>query len=333
MTKHLLKITDLNKSQIEEILRLSVEIGQGESVSLPLQSKNIIFAFEKPSLRTKVGTETAINKLGGNVIHVDSGSFFGGQREDVKDTVKNVNQWADAVFARVFKHQSLVEIAKYSEIPVINALCDLHHPMQALADLLTIQQVVGVVPCAYPDTKGQPQGIAPTKNISVAFVGDANNVARSLLEICLIFGYDVRFAGPKEYFWSEDDLVNFAKLGGNFSAGHDPQVAVKGADFVYTDTFISMGEEEERETKLKAFADFQVNSKLLRDAYFMHCLPAHRGEEVTDEVIDSAKSLVYKQAKNRMVVSLGVFAYFCYNKSIFMLICYAYLLLCCLAVF
>lgn len=292
--KKLLTITELSKKQIEDILNLSLEL-QNDPKDV-LSGKNIIFAFEKPSLRTKVGTEVAINHLGGSVIHVDAENFFG--RESTKDTVKNVCGWCDAIFARVFSHQTLIDVDSFSTIPTVNALCDKHHPMQALADLLTLQEKFG------------------KDKIIVTFVGDANNVAFSLFEILLKFGHEIRFGGPKDYFFSEDQQTYLKKLAqensGKALFTYDPIEAVAGADAVYADTFISMGEEDVFDEKMKHFSAYQVNKKLFshakKDAFFMHCLPAHRGIEVTDEVIDSKNSLVYDQSRNRMVVSKGVFA-------------------------
>ena len=308
--KNLLTITDLSKKQIEDILELSTRLHKNPKDVL--KGKNIVFAFEKPSLRTKVGTETAINHLGGNVIHIDPKNFFEGKilfsdkkehaiagRESLKDTVKNVCNWCDAIFARVFSHQTLLDIDGFSTIPTVNALCDKHHPMQALADLLTIQDKFG-----------------KDKKVSVAFVGDANNVAFSLFEILLKFGHDVRFGGPEKYFFSKEAQDYLQKLAkdnsGKMLFTSDPIEAVSGVDAVYSDTFVSMGEEDVFDEKMKHFAAFQVNKELFshtkKDACFMHCLPAHRGIEVTDEIIDSENSLVYEQSKNRMVVSKGVFA-------------------------
>ncbi len=292
-----LKITNFKKSELQEILDLSDKIYKNPSKIL--DGKNIIFAFEKPSLRTKIGTEIAINKLGGNVLHVDSSSFFGGNRENIKDTVKNVNQWADGIFARVFSHETLEIISNFSNIPIINALCDKNHPIQALADLKTIQDTIG------------------KQKTKITFIGDANNVAFSLMEIGLKFGYDVSFSGPKKYFWDDKTLKYFKNLAEQnntqFLATTNPKEAVKNAKFVYADTFVSMGEEDIWDRKVSEFKNFQVNSKLMSftdNAYFMHCLPAHRGIEVTDEIMDKKNSLIYPLAKNRMITSLGVFAYF-----------------------
>ena len=308
--KHLLKITDLSKTEIQEILDLSTELQQKNEPTLA--GKNIVFAFEKPSLRTKVGTEVAINHLSGNVLHIEAQNFFGGNilfasetdklkgREDLKDTVKNVNQWCDAIFARVYSHQTLQLLTEYSDIPVINALCDEHHPMQAFADALTIQNHFD------KNTK-----------IKCAFVGDANNVAFSLFEILLKLGHAVSFAGPAEYSFTSSEIEYFQNLAmqNNTTAEffNMASAAVNGADVIYTDTFVSMGEEAQYDIKTKAFKDFQVNMDLMaqanKSAVFMHCLPAHRNIEVTDAVIDSPFSLVYLQAKNRMISSKGIFTY------------------------
>lgn len=301
--KDLLTIGDYEPEQLQHFINLSESL-QNDPKPL-LAQKNILFVFEKPSLRTKIGTEAAITHLGGNVMHADPQTVFEyeedpfGCRESLPDTVRNISQWCDAIFSRVYKHETLKEMAENAGIPVVNALCNLHHPMQALADLYTIQQEFGA------DSK-----------ISVTFVGDANNVAFSLMEIGLKFGLDMRFSGPDNYYWSDDQIQYFNLLAveynGLFTHSSDPHEAVKNTDVIYTDAFVSMGEEDILEEKLKHFEKYQVNEKLKKnaknDVAFMHCLPAHRGIEVTDEVIDHPRSLVYKQSKNRMVVSKGVFA-------------------------
>jgi len=301
---HFLTISDYEPEQIQFLLDYSTELHQmpgGE-----LTGKNIAFVFEKPSLRTKVGTEAAINHLGGNVIHIDADILLSSgkaipftSRESLKDAMKNVSLWCDALFARVYSHQTLKNMAEYSSIPIINALCDKHHPMQALADLYTLQQNFGI-----------------NKELKVAFTGDSNNVAFSLTEILLKFGHTVHFSGPEIYSWSDDQLRYFALLSvqynGTFTVFDDPAEAVSHTDAVYTDTFISMGEEHLYDEKIKHFKPYQVNMELFSkanpNAGFMHCLPAHRGVEVTDEVIDHERSWVYQQAENRMIVSKGVFA-------------------------
>ena len=300
---HLLSIGDLDPVQIQSILDLSLELEN--KPSQVLKGKNIAFVFEKPSLRTKVGTEAAINHLGGSVIHINPDLIFSSSkavpftsRESLKDAMMNVSQWCDAVFARVYSHSTLKKMAEYGTIPVINALCDLHHPMQALADLLTLQQKYG-----------------KDQKLNISYVGDANNVAFSLIEIGLKMGHILKFTGPEKYSWKDEQLAYFSLLaieyGGTFVQTTDPVEAVYDADAVYTDTFISMGEEHLYDEKIKHFEPYQVNGKLFSKAKssagFMHCLPAHRGVEVTDEVIDHPNSWVYQQAKNRMIVSKGVF--------------------------
>ena len=305
---HFLSITDYNPEQLQEILDLSLKLQN--STEQPLTGKNVLFVFEKPSLRTKVGTESAINQLGGDVIHVDAKNVLYGDnlyptgtqyqgREASIDTVNNIAQWCDGIFARVYDHNELLKLAQYNKIPIVNALCDQHHPMQALADMLTIQGIKGKEKC------------------KITFVGDANNVAFSLTEIGLKLGYSMGFAGPEQYYWSPkrlDYLHSLAKkYGGNFESDTDVNTILPGSDFVYADAFVSMGEEDEYESKLKAFDGYQVNDSLMKmtgkESYFLHCLPAHRGEEVTNEVIDADYSLVYEQAKNRMVSSKGLFTY------------------------
>lgn len=299
-----LTISDYEPEQLQYFLDYSTELHLHPENEL--KGKNIAFVFEKPSLRTKVGTEAAINHIGGNVIHIDADILLSSgkaipftSRESLKDAMKNVSLWCDAVFARVYSHQTLKNMAEYSSIPIINALCDKHHPMQALADLHTLQQQYG-----------------KENQLNIAFIGDANNVAFSLTEILLKFGHSVYFSGPDSYGWSEDQLRYFDLLTvqykGSFISSTDPFEAVKDADAVYTDTFISMGEEHLYDEKIKHFKPFQVNEELFAAAKagagFMHCLPAHRGIEVTDGVIDHENSWVYKQAENRMIVSKGVFA-------------------------
>ncbi|MDZ7717535.1 MAG: ornithine carbamoyltransferase [Balneolaceae bacterium] len=301
--KHLLTIGELDPDQVQGILDLSLQL-QKQSPQI-LQGKNIAFVFEKPSLRTKVGAEVAINHLGGNVVDVDGDLMFSSSkavpfsfRESLYDAMKNVSQWCDAIFARVYSHSTLEKMKQYGVIPVVNALCDLHHPMQALADILTIQQNFG-----------------KNEKINLTFVGDANNVALSLSEVMLYFGHNITFTGPENYGWDDEKIEYFSKLsseyGGSFQVEDDPKKAVFNSDVVYTDTFISMGQEHMYEEKIKHFEEYQVNEELFsqakEEAGFMHCLPAHRGVEVTDDVIDHKNSWVYQQAKNRMIVSKGVF--------------------------
>ena len=310
MIKHFLSITQLEQQDIAKILTLSVELQN--HVVPTLEHKNILFAFQKPSLRTKIGTEVAINKLQGHVIHITPDNFFEGNilwsgkhkthikgRESLKDTVKNVAQWCDAIFARVYDHRTLVEMTTFSDIPIVNALCNKHHPMQAFADLLTIREYFG------------------NQKITLTFIGDANNVTFSLFEILLKSGHKCRLASPPQYSFSPQDSIylNQLALQHNTSVtfSENPTEAIKNVDLIYTDTFVSMGEENILAEKMKYFTNYQVNeslfSKTSQNTLFMHCLPAHRNVEVTDDIIDSKRSIVYQQAKNRMVVAKGIFTY------------------------
>lgn len=301
---HLLTIGVLQPDQIQYILNLSSEL---QKTPKPvLKTKNIAFVFEKPSLRTKTGTEVAINHLEGNVVNIEADLILSSGkavpfscRESLQDAMINVSQWCDAVFARVYSHSTLKKMADYGSIPIVNALCDQHHPMQALADLFTLQQHFG-----------------KDQKLTISYVGDANNVAFSLIEIALMFGHEIRFSCPEDYMWPAEAKNYFSLLavqhGGTYVQTEDPAEAVFNADAVYTDTFISMGEEHLYDEKIRHFQPYQVNenlfSKAKSTAGFMHCLPAHRGVEVTDGVIDHPNSWVYEQAKNRMIVSKGVFA-------------------------
>ncbi len=301
---HLLSLKDFSPAQIQLMLDTSEILQNGNET--PLKDKHILFIFEKPSLRTVLGTEVAINQLGGHVIHTQPEIMLSqgknvefSSRESMKDTIMNVAQWCDAIFARVYSHETLSEMAAISPIPVINALCEKYHPMQAIADVLTIRQQFGV-----------------GNSAKITFVGDANNVAGSLFEALLKLGYSVAFTGPESYYWSEADLAGFNKLAaaysGSFEHSTNPNDVLPGSDVVYTDTFISMGEEHLTAEKLGHFHGYQVNEEMMSiagpQAYFMHCQPAHRGVEVTGAVLDHERSLVKKQAFNRMVSAKGVFA-------------------------
>ncbi len=314
--KHFLEVGNLSNAEIEYVLELSEYLNEMQEESL-LQT-NVLFCFEKPSLRTKVGSEVAINQLGGRVIHIDPNAFLGGkimhakpipgldEREALKDTVMNVSQWCDGIFARVFSHETLLTLCEHSEIPIVNALSDEHHPMQALADFRTIKQT-------YSEEK-----------VPITFIGDANNVARSLIEMGIRLGYPMGFAGPEIYGWSAADLAHFEDLckyhDGSFTYFQHAKEAAISSQVIYGDTFISMGEEDLHEEKLAHFDGFQIDEKLMKlcpsEASFMHCLPAHRGVEVTNEVLDAPYSLIYQQAKNRMVVSKGLFTFLLKEQNV-----------------
>lgn len=283
MKKDLITIKDLKVSDINELFELAAKFkAKRKTHETPLKNKTIGLIFEKPSNRTRVSFEIGMFELGGNAIYLGESEVKLGKRESAKDAAMVLSRYLDAMVIRTFSHDRLLEMAKNSAIPVINGLTDLLHPCQALSDLFTIKEKKGL------------------ENITIAFVGDGNNVVNSLLNGCSKLGIKIKVACPKGY----EPKVDAAEL---FSS---PQEAVKDADIVYTDVWTSMGKEKEQKERLKVFRMFQVNSELMKsakkDAMVMHCLPAHRGEEITDEVIDSAQSIVIDQAENRLHVQKAI---------------------------
>ncbi len=269
----------------------------GDEYRAALNGKHIALLFQKPSLRTRVTFQVAIEELGGTAIYLGPQEVDMGVRESVPDVARNLERWVDAIVARVFRHDDLLTLAQYGSIPVINALSDGEHPCQALADFLTLY-----------DKHGSVQGL------KLAYVGDGNNVAVSLMLMAAKLGVGMSVAMPEGYRPKPevqkrlDDLFRIA--GVPFTVSDDPQRAVEGADAVYTDTWVSMGEEDEAAKKRPAFTGYQVTPELMAranpGALFMHCLPAHRGEEVTDSVMDSPHSVVFDQAENRLHVQKAV---------------------------
>jgi ornithine carbamoyltransferase len=296
--KDLLSIADLSGEDIHQLISDAVDVKARGWLDM-LSGKTLALMFEKPSLRTRVSFELAMRQLGGETIYLSPAEVGLGQREAVSDVARVLSRYVDAIAARTFSHQALEALASYSSVPVINALSDWEHPCQALADLLTIYE-----------KKGELQGLI------LAFVGDGNNVARSLMLAASLTGMNFRIASPPGY--ALDDRVmnlalsNAASSGGEIVRTEDPRQAVSGADIVYTDVWASMGQEAEAEVRRKIFASFQVNSELLslakEDTIFMHPLPAHRGEEVTDEVIDGPRSVVFDQAENRLHLQKALLA-------------------------
>ena len=292
--RHLLSMQDLSPEQIEAILNKAVELKRklraGEPHEL-LHGKTLGMIFAKPSTRTRVSFETAMTQLGGHALYLGMSDIQLGRGETIADTARTLSRYVDAIMARLFKHADLVELARHASVPVINGLTDLHHPCQTLGDLLTIRE-----------RKGKLRGP------KVAWVGDGNNVCNSLLLGCSLVGTNISAACPRGYEPPQKivelAMQNAARSGAKVEILRDPSRAAGGADVVYTDVFVSMGMEKEREQRLKAFRGYQVNSDLLKlakaDAIFLHCLPARRGEEVTDEVIDGPQSVVFDQAENRL---------------------------------
>src|SRR5579864_3196462 len=287
-----LSIKDFSPEEIRYLLELAREIKSHPSAHHgALKGKTLAMIFEKPSLRTRVSFDVGIQQLGGFSLYLSNAEISLGKRESVYDVAKNLERMVQAIMIRTYGHEIVEQMAESADIPVINGLTDFSHPCQAMADYLTMLELKG-------DIRG----------LKVAFVGDGNNVCHSLMFAGAQLGAQVRVATPSGYE-PRPDAVLWAvqrglKTGGTCTLTNDPVEAVEDADVVYTDVWASMGQEAEADVRRKIFLPYQVNSKLFRhakfDALFMHCLPAHRGDEVTDEVIDSGHSVVYQQAENRL---------------------------------
>jgi len=284
----------LTGEEIEQILEtsklLKFQLLRGEEHRL-LKGKTLAMIFEKPSTRTRVSFEVGMWQLGGYALYLNASDLQLGRGETVADTAQVLSRYVNGIMARVFAHQTILDLVKYSKVPVINGLSDFTHPCQGLADLFTIYE-----------KKGRLSGL------KLAYVGDANNVAHSLLYGCSKVGMDITLGCPKGYE-PNPGVVSGAREEGNRSGckvkvTNDPKETVKEADIVYTDVWTSMGKEKEREKRVKILKPYQVNANLVKEAkenyLFMHCLPAHRGEEVTDEVADSKNSVIFEQAENRL---------------------------------
>lgn len=289
MKRDFLKLSDLSADEISLILKSALEAKSDTGAGkCPLIGKSIGLLFEKASTRTRVSFEVGIYQLGAHPVYLTLNEIQLGRGETIKDTAKTLSRYLDAVVIRTFGHDTLVEFAKHASIPVINGLSDLHHPCQALADLLTILE-----------KKGRLEGI------SIAYIGDGNNVANSLIEASALMNINISIACPKGYDPDAKIIKEFVvNPKAELSIFREPKEAVKNADVVYTDVWVSMGQEKQSAAKKKKFKGYQINKKLLslakKDAVVMHCLPAHRGEEITDDVIDGEQSVVFDQAENRL---------------------------------
>nr|WP_312095588.1 ornithine carbamoyltransferase [Niallia sp.] len=292
--KDLLTLADYSKETILELLdkaKALKEVHLKGEVIAPLKGKTLGMIFEKSSTRTRVSFEAGMHQLGGHALYLNSRDLQIGRGETISDTAKVLSQYVDAIMIRTFSHTIVEELAEHATIPVINGLTDLYHPCQALADLLTLLEV-----------KGTLQGL------KLAYIGDGNNVAHSLLVACSKVGIDISIATPQYY--EVDATVaelaqSFAQASGSkIVLTNDPVEAVQQADAIYSDVWTSMGQEEENEQRLKDFQGFQINAELVKhakeDYIFLHCLPAHREEEVTAEIIDGSHSYVFQQAGNRL---------------------------------
>jgi ornithine carbamoyltransferase len=292
--KDFIAIADFSSAEIQHLLDRAVQLKRewkaGGNPSL-LQNKVLAMIFQKPSLRTRVSFDMAMRQLGGDALYLSPDEIGLGKRESIADIARVLSGYVDAIMARVFAHQHVLELARWSDVPVINGLSDYNHPCQALADALTMQEVFGNL-----------------KGLSVAYVGDGNNVAVSLLHICAKLGADFTIASPEGYDLPEKAVKIGQQIaeetGTRIWQLRDPHEAVRGADVIYTDTWTSMGQETEAKKREGVFPPYQVNEKLLSEAspkaIVMHCLPAHRGHEITDEVADGSHSVIFQQAHNRM---------------------------------
>ena len=289
--RHLLEINDLTVDELQHVLALA----QSDTPPQVLSGQGMALVFEKPSLRTRNSMEMAVFQLGGLPVYIQGDEIGLDTRESVEDVTNTLAGFHGAIGARVFEHSKVERMAAVDRIPIINLLSDAAHPMQALADVLTIIQEFGSV-----------------EGRTIAYIGDSNNVTRSLGLAVGMLGGTFRIASPVDYSFGEDDLSLLRSTGGTVETMVDPYAAVEGCDVVYSDVFTSMGQEAETAIRLKAFADYQINSDLMGasgDAVFLHCLPAHRGEEVTSDVVDSDASRVWKLAENRMHAARGYLAF------------------------
>lgn len=292
-----LTLADFEPQEIREIFDTTRKMkASPESYRTALAGKSVIMLFEKPSLRTRITFEVGIQRLGGHALFFDHGGQRLGERESVRDYGRNLDRWVNLIIARVFSQQVLNELADASAVPVVNALSDLHHPCQALADLLTLEEKLGDL-----------------RNVRFAYVGDGNNVCHSLMHAAALTGAHLTVVTPPDF----EPLPEFVREASSMGKATGATIEVtndrsklRGAQAVYTDVWVSMGQADQQGKRMSVFKAYQVNAELMAmaapGALFMHCLPAHRGVEVTDEVIDAPTSVVYDQAENRMHVQNGL---------------------------
>jgi ornithine carbamoyltransferase len=300
--KDLLSIHDLSIDEVYEILDLAKtlkeQLKRGEEHHI-LKGKTLGMIFQKSSTRTRVSFEVGIWQLGGMGLFLSANDLQIGRGEPVKDTARTLSRYLDGIMIRTFSHDEVKELAQYATIPVINGLTDLLHPCQALTDLLTIREHKGKL-----------------KGLKMAFIGDGNNMVHALMHACAKVGMDIAIATPKSYTADPamiaEAIADAAATGSKITFYNDPFAAVKDADVLYTDVWASMGKEAEQVLRCRDFAGFQVNRKLLnaakQDAIVLHCLPAHRGEEITDDVLESPQSVVFDEAENRLHVQKAIMA-------------------------
>lgn len=293
---HFLSVRDLARDEVPRLFALIAELKgklKARDRATPLAGRTMALIFEKPSLRTRVTFEVAMVQLGGAAVYLAAQEIGLGKRESAPDIARNLSRWVDVVAARVFAHRTLEEMAAHASVPVINGLSDLEHPCQAIADLFTLWE----------------RGLN-LSGLRLAWVGDGNNVCHSVLLLSAMTGVSVTVACPPQFEPRQSVLEACRALGGRVKVTTEAREAVEGADVVYTDTWISMGQESERDRRLEAFQRYQLNEALLGfaspNALVMHCLPAHRGEEITDGVMDGPRSVILDQAENRLHAQKGI---------------------------
>ena len=306
MAKHFLHISDYNTDQIWEILHLSKELKtkfHNKENFKPFRDRSLAMIFAKPSARTRVSFETGFEWMGGHALFLGPNDIGIGKREAIKDISRLFSRYNDVIMARLFDHQHIIELAEYSDIPVINGLTDYNHPCQIICDILTIWEHKGSL-----------------DNLKICYMGDGNNIVHSWLQLASRLPMDFVCCGP-EGFEPDLDTVKMVEdsASSSFQLSHDPISAVRDADVIYTDVWASMGQKEEATEREKVFAPYQVNKDLInntgKDTLFMHCLPAERGREVTDEVMESKNSIVFDQAENRMHAQNAIMLYLTNNLS------------------
>ena len=298
MKKDLLSVMDLGSQEIFELINSAEDIKVNpDKYQDALKGKSIGLIFQKPSNRTRVSFEIGMFQMGGHSIYLGSSELGMGGRESVKDVACVLSRYLNGIVARTYKHEVVEELAKYSSIPIINGLSDLAHPCQALGDMFTIEEKFGTL-----------------ERITISYIGDGNNVLNSLMCLASKLGINMKVATPKNYS-PDKDIVKLAKSfaaksGSKLDISNDPKWAAKDADVLYTDVWVSMGQEKEAAKRIREFKNFQLNDKLVKLAKkthaVMHCLPAHRGQEISDSVMDSRHSIVYEQAENRMHIQKAI---------------------------
>ncbi|MFH1323041.1 MAG: ornithine carbamoyltransferase [Methanobacteriota archaeon] len=292
MPSHLLSFTDLSYDDIISLLDTASDMKGKRTrgkASNSLKNKTLAMLFEKSSTRTRISFEVAMTELGGHAIYLNYKDIQLGRGESIADTARVMSRYVHAIMGRVYKHETLTELAKYATVPIINGLSDLEHPCQLLADLLTIREYKGKF-----------------KGLNFSWIGDGNNVCNSAILACALTGMKITVACPEGYEPNYDIVLKAKELGAVVNVIRDPMKAAKNADILSTDVWVSMGDEEEYDQRLHDFKPYQINSKLLEqarhDVMVLHCLPAHRGEEITADVVDGPNSAVFDQAENRLHV-------------------------------